>query len=85
MLRVKKPAWVRRANNGQQDAGWRSEAVGSFWLAQPWRESGVKLRGTSGMVQKGVTLSQIFVNQPFRWLSVRVPLETIWMLASATL
>ena len=35
--------------------------------------------------QKGLTLSQIRLNQPFFWLSVIVPWETNWMEASAIL
>ncbi len=35
--------------------------------------------------QNGENFSQIRVNQPFRWLSVRLPLERNLMVASATL
>src|SRR5581483_8611698 len=50
----------------------------------PWR-FGFRWRGTRGMVQKGLSLSQSRVNQPLRWLSLTVPEPMIWIEASATL
>jgi len=55
---------------------------------RPWafrRVLGFRLRGTSGMAQNGLSLSQMRLNHPLFVLSVTVPLEMMWMLASATL
>ena len=78
---------VRRLNPARGGAGgFRNGAPGGGvpgW--QPRRCFGWMMRGMSGMIQKGLSLSQMRVNQAFCVLSVTVPRPMIWMVASETL